>query len=399
MKVHEYQAKEILARFGAPIPRGQVAASVEEAVGAARTLGGEMWVVKAQIHAGGRGKGGGVKLCRGLEELRRVAGQIIGMNLVTPQTGPAGRRVKKVLIAEACEVRREFYLGVVLDRRIGLPVLMASSEGGVEIEEVAARSPEKILKEVLNPFTGLKGYQGRSLAKRIGFTGDLIQPAAALMVALCRAYLETDATLAEVNPLAVTGDGRVLALDAKFAFDDNALYRHPDVLACRDIDEEDPLEVRASKSDLSYIRLDGDIGCMVNGAGLAMATLDILKHEGGSPANFLDVGGGATQEKVTEAVKIILEDSRVRAVLVNIFGGIMKCDVIAQGIVAAARQVDLKVPLVARLEGTNVKEGKEILRSSRLNILPAEGLLDAARRAVAAAGGGAGGGGTRGPGR
>jgi succinyl-CoA synthetase beta subunit len=384
VKIHEYQAKEVLARFGAQVPGGRVAGTADEAVEAARALGGESWVVKAQIHAGGRGKGGGVKLARGLDELRRVAGQIIGMNLVTPQTGPSGQRVKKVLIAEACEIRREFYLGVVLDRRISLPVLMASAEGGVEIEEVAARSPEKILKEVLNPFTGLRPFQGRSLAKRLGFTGELIQPAASLMVALSKAYLETDASLAEINPLAVTGDGRVLALDAKFSFDDNALYRHPELLAYRDLDEEDPREVRASKFDLNYIRLDGDIGCMVNGAGLAMATLDILKHEGGSPANFLDVGGGATQEKVTEAVKIILEDSRVKAMLVNIFGGIMKCDIIAQGIVAAARQVDLKVPLVARLAGTNVKEGKEILHASGLGIIPAENLLDAARRAVAA---------------
>jgi succinyl-CoA synthetase beta subunit len=388
LKVHEYQAKEILARYGVPIPAGQVAATVEEAVQAARTVGGEKWVVKAQIHAGGRGKGGGVKLAKGLEELRRVAGQILGMNLITPQTGPAGQRVKKVLVAEATEIQREFYLGIVLDRRISMPVLMASAEGGVEIEEVARKSPEKILKETVNPEVGLRAYQGRSLARRLGLTGDLMAPASSLMTALSRAYLATDSSLAEINPLALTAGGKVLALDAKFAFDDNALFRHPDLAAYRDLDEEDPREVRAQKSDLSYIRLDGDIGCMVNGAGLAMATLDILKHQGGSPANFLDVGGGATAAKVTEAVKIILEDPNVKAVLVNIFGGIMQCDVIAKGIVAAVREVSLKVPMVVRLEGTNVKEGKEILAGSGLNIIAAENLLDAAQRAVAAARGG-----------
>jgi succinyl-CoA synthetase beta subunit len=385
VKVHEYQAKEILARFGVPIPAGRVAGTVEEAVQAAEGLGKGPWVIKAQIHAGGRGKGGGVKLCRDLQELRRAAGQIIGMNLITPQTGPAGQRVKKVLVAEASEIRHEFYLGMVLDRRISLPVLMASAEGGVEIEEVAARSPEKILKEIVNPVVGLRHFQGRSLAKRLGLAGEQLAPAASLMVGLTRAFLETDASLAEINPLAETGDGRLIALDAKFSFDDNALFRHPDLQAYRDLDEEDPLEVRAGKSDLSYIRLDGNIGCMVNGAGLAMATLDILKHQGGSPANFLDVGGGATTAKVTEAVKIILEDPNVKAILVNIFGGIMQCDVIAKGIVDAARQVSLRVPLVARLEGTNVEKGKEILKGSGLNIIAADNLLAAAQRAVQAA--------------
>src|SRR5262245_47067408 len=306
------------------------------------------------------------------------------MNLITPQTGPSGQRVKKVLVAEASEIRHEFYLGMVLDRKISMPVLMASAEGGVEIEEVAARSPEKILKEVVNPLVGLRHFQGRSIARRLGLTGDLLGPAASLMVGLTRAFLETDASLAEINPLAQTADGRVIALDAKFSFDDNALFRHPDLQAYRDLDEEDPLEVRAGKSDLSYIRLDGNIGCMVNGAGLAMATLDILKHQGGSPANFLDVGGGATTAKVTEAVKIILEDPNVKAILVNIFGGIMKCDVIAQGIVEAAREVSLKSPLVVRLEGTNVDKGKEILKTSGLNILAADNLLTAAQKAVQA---------------
>ncbi len=387
MKVHEYQAKEILARFGVAIPAGRVASTVEEAVQAAQSLGGDFWIVKAQIHAGGRGKGGGVKLCRGWDELKRAAGQILGMNLVTPQTGPAGQRVKKVLVTEACQVKKEYYLGIILDRRIGMPVLMASAEGGVEIEEVAARSPEKILKEIVNPICGLQPYQGRSLAKRLGLGGEQLAPAAKLIVGLSKAYLETDASLAEINPLALCEDGRVVALDAKFSFDENALYRHRDLVEYRDYDEEDPREVRASQSDLSYIRLDGDIGCLVNGAGLAMATLDILKHEGGSPANFLDVGGNADVKRVTEAVKIILEDERVKVVLINIFGGILRCDVIAEGLVTAIRQVNVKVPLVVRLEGTNVERGKEIIKASQLNIIAADSFLDAAQRAVAAAGG------------
>ena len=385
MKIHEYQSKEILQRFGVPVPAGKVAATVPGALQAARDLGGSTWVVKAQIHAGGRGKGGGVKVTRSPAELEAAAARIIGMRLVTPQTGPEGQSVRKVLITEACEIRREFYLGVVLDRRLSLPVFMASAEGGVEIEEVAARSPEKILKEVLNPLSGLRPHQGRSLAKRLGLAGDQILAAASLMTALSKAFLETDASLAEINPLAVCADGRVLALDAKLAFDDNALFRHPEIAALRDSSEEDPREARAARSDLSYIRLDGDIGCMVNGAGLAMATLDILKHEGGSPANFLDVGGGATAERVAEAVRIILDDARVKAILVNIFGGIMRCDVIARGIVDAVRQVDLKVPMVVRLEGTSVEEGRAILRESGVNVISADGLLDAARRAVAAA--------------
>lgn len=385
MKVHEYQAKEILARFGVAVPAGQVAATVEEAVSAAQALGGDSWVVKAQIHAGGRGKGGGVKVCRGMDELKQAAGQILGMNLVTPQTGPSGQKVKKVLITEACQIKKEYYLGVILDRRIGMPVMMASAEGGVEIEEVAARSPEKILKEIVNPVVGLRPYQGRSIARRLGLAGETLAPAAKLIVGLSRAYLETDSSLAEINPLALSGDGRVLALDAKFSFDENALFRHPHLREYRDYDEEDPSEVRASKSDLSYIRLDGDIGCLVNGAGLAMATLDLLKHEGGAPANFLDVGGNADVERVTEAVKIILDDGRVKVVMINIFGGILRCDVIAEGLVTAVRQVGVKVPLVVRLEGTNVEKGKEILRASKLNIIAADSFLDAARRAVVAA--------------
>jgi succinyl-CoA synthetase beta subunit len=382
LKIHEYQAKEILGRFKVPTLRGRVASTVDEAVDAGRQLGGSAWVVKAQIHAGGRGKGGGVKLARGLDALRETAGRIIGMKLVTPQTGPAGQKVRKVLIEEACDLRGEYYVGIVLDRKLGLPVLMASSEGGVEIEEVAARSPEKIHRRAFDPVLGLRGFEGRILARKLGFGGDLISKAAALLTGLSRAFLDTDASLAEINPMVETADGRVIALDAKFAFDDNALYRHPEITACRDIAEEDPREARARELDLSYIKLDGSIGCMVNGAGLAMATLDIIKHYGGSPANFLDVGGGATAEKVTEAFKIILDDADVRGILVNIFGGIMKCDVIAQGIVTAARQVSLGVPLVVRLEGTNVDLGKRILKDSGLSITTVDGLAAAAEEAV-----------------
>jgi succinyl-CoA synthetase beta subunit len=382
LKIHEYQAKEVLARFGVPVPAGRVAATPAEAVRIASDLGGDSWVVKAQIHAGGRGKGGGVKVAKSAADVEGIASRIIGMQLVTPQTGPAGRKVKKVLVAEACGIERELYAGVVLDRRAAAPVLMASAEGGVDIEEVAARSPEKILMEPFSPFEGLHPFQGRRLARKLGLGGKQIGPAASLFVNLARAFLDTDASLAEVNPLVVTTDGRLLALDAKLSFDDNALFRHPDLREYRDLDEEDPLEVRASRFDLSYIAMDGDIGCMVNGAGLAMATLDIIQHWGGKPANFLDVGGGATREKVTEAFKIILEDPSVKAILVNIFGGIMKCDVIAEGIIAAARTTALAVPLVVRLEGTNVEKGKELLGASGLGITLASDLADAARKAV-----------------
>jgi succinyl-CoA synthetase beta subunit len=393
LKIHEYQAKEVLSRFGIPVPRGRVASTTPEAVEAAKELGGDSWVVKAQIHAGGRGKGGGVKVAKGLEDLRAVSSRILGMQLVTPQTGPEGRKVKKVLVAEACKIEKEFYAGIVLDRKLSLPVLMASAEGGVEIEEVAARSPEKILRESFSPVEGLHAYQGRMLAARLGLLGPFLAPAASLLVKLSRAFLETDASLAEINPLVLVSagegkDSRVLALDAKFSFDDNALFRHPELKEYRDLDEEDPQEVRASQFDLSYIKMDGSIGCMVNGAGLAMATLDIIQHHGGKPANFLDVGGGATREKVTEAFRIILDDANVKAILVNIFGGIMKCDVIAEGIIAAVKTTSLKVPLVVRLEGTNVEKGKELITGSGLNILLAEGLADAARKVVRAAGGG-----------
>ncbi|MBN1442710.1 MAG: ADP-forming succinate--CoA ligase subunit beta [Planctomycetes bacterium] len=382
MRVHEYQAKELLERYGIDVPRGGIAATAAEAVSVAKGLGGAAWVVKAQIHAGGRGKGGGVRIARALSELEEISSRMLGMNLVTPQTGPEGRRVRKILVTEVCEIARELYASVVLDRGQQRPVLMVSAEGGVEIEDLAASAPEKIFKEAANPFTGLEPFQARRLARRLGLGGPLIASCSSLLVKLVRAFIETDASLVEVNPLALTKDGRLMALDAKLAFDDNALYRHGDFLPWRDLDEEDPLEVRASKFDLSYVKLSGDIGCMVNGAGLAMATLDIIQHCGGEPANFLDVGGGASAEKVTEAFKIIIEDPGVRAILVNIFGGIMRCDVIAEGILAAAREVDLRVPVVVRLEGTNVEEGRAILSGCGLSLRAAAGLADAARKAV-----------------
>jgi succinyl-CoA synthetase beta subunit len=385
LKTHEYQAKEVLARFGIPVPRGRMVQTVEDAVKAAGELGGHLWVVKAQVHAGGRGKAGGVKLCRSIDEVRAAAGRIIGMLLVSPQTGPAGRKVRRVLISEAADIAQEFYAGIVLDRNLGLPVLMLSAEGGVEIEEVAAARPEKILKEPFSARSGLHPYQGRALARRLGLSGAAVSGMAALLVSLAKAFLETDASLVEVNPLVLTRDGKVLALDAKCSFDDNALWRHPEIKEYRDLDEEEPQEVWASRYDLSYIKLDGDIGCMVNGAGLAMATLDLIGHWGGRAANFLDVGGGASTEKVTEAFKIILGDAGVKAILVNIFGGIMRCDVIAEGIVAAARVVSLHVPLVVRLEGTNVEKGNAILAGSGLRLVQAHGLSEAARKVVALA--------------
>ncbi len=384
MKIHEYQAKELLERFNVPILKGAPALSVDEAVEKAREIGGDRWVVKAQIHAGGRGKGGGVKVVDGEDGVREAASQILGMNLVTPQTGPEGKEVRRLLIEEACSIENEYYVGIVIDRSCGLPVLMASAEGGVEIEEVAAESPEKIFKESFDPDRGLHGYQGRILAKKLGFEGKMIARVASFMVKLARSFVDTDASLAEINPMVSTTDGQILALDAKFNFDSNALYRQKQIVEYRDIHEEDQAELRASEFDLSYISLDGNIGCMVNGAGLAMATLDIIKHFGASPANFLDVGGGATAEKVTEAFKIILDSPKVEAILVNIFGGIMKCDVIAEGIVEGAKQVELKVPLVVRLEGTNVEQGKQILKDSGLPIIAAESLSHAAEQAVAA---------------
>ncbi len=384
MKIHEYQAKEILRRFGVAVPRGYLAVTPLEAEGAARQLGGGLCVVKAQIHAGGRGKGGGVKLARSLDEARQHAENMLGMMLRTPQTGPEGQEVRKVYVEEGCRIAREMYLGMTLDRETGRVTVMASAEGGVEIEEVARRAPEKILRAAVDPLTGLLPFQARKLAFALGLTGDTVNAFVRFAIGLHNAYAATDASLAEVNPLVVTATGEVIALDAKMNFDDNALYRHPDVAAMRDPDEEDPKENQAKEHDLSYIALDGDIGCMVNGAGLAMATMDIIQLAGGRPANFLDVGGGADEAKVTAAFKILLSDARVRAVLVNIFGGIMKCDVIANGIVAAARQVGLSIPLVVRLEGTNVELGKDILAHSELEITAADDLGDAARKAVAA---------------
>ena len=384
MKIHEYQAKELLARFGVKIPRGIVATTVDQAVIAAQSIGGTKWVVKAQIHAGGRGKGGGVKLASSLDGVRDVTWGILGMQLVTKQTGPEGQLVRKVLVTEATDIAKEYYVGIVLDRKLGVPVLMASAEGGVEIEEVAATSPEKVFKEPLDPRWGIEPYQGRVLAKRLGFKGKQIVACGDLLERLADAYLETDASLTEINPLVLTGSGDVVALDAKFSFDDNALYRHADLAEYRDFDEEDPLEVRASHFQLNYIKLDGAIGCMVNGAGLAMATLDIIDHFGGKPANFLDVGGGATKERVAAAFKIITADPKVKGILVNIFGGIMRNDVIAEGVIAAVKDVGLKVPLVVRLEGTNVELGKKIIADSGLNVLSADDLDDAAQKVVAA---------------
>jgi succinyl-CoA synthetase beta subunit len=384
VRIHEYQAKELLRRFGVAVPRGYLVVSPFEAEGAARQLGGGICAVKAQIHAGGRGKAGGVKLARSPEEARSHAEAMLGMTLKTPQTGPKGQVVRKVYVEEGCRISRELYLGMTLDREIGRVVVMASIEGGVAIEEVARTQPEKILRESVDPLTGLLPYQARRLAFGMGLQGDTVNAFVRFASALYAAYVATDASLAEINPLVITVQGEVLALDAKINFDDNALYRHADVAALRDLDEEDARETRARDFDLSYIALEGEIGCMVNGAGLAMATMDAIKLAGGRPANFLDVGGGADEEKVTAAFKILLADPQVKAVLVNIFGGIMKCDVIASGIVSAARQVGLTIPLVVRLEGTNVELGREILAQSDLTIIPAEDLGDAALRAVAA---------------
>ena len=382
MKIHEYQAKEILGRHGVAVPRGVLAATADEAEAAARQLTGTV-VVKAQIHAGGRGKGGGVKLARSPEEARAHAQSMLGMMLRTPQTGPGGQRVRKVYVEEGCRIARELYLGLTLDREAGRMALMASSEGGVDIEEVAAKHPEKILREWIDPLLGLAGFQARRVAFGLGLAGDAVPAFVRFATGLYQACLATDASLVEVNPLVLTAEGGVLALDAKMNFDDNALFRHKDVAALRDPDEEDPKEAQAKEFDLSYIALQGNIGCMVNGAGLAMATMDVIQLSGGQPANFLDVGGGADEKKVTAAFKILLADPEVKAVLVNIFGGIMKCDVIANGIVAAARQVELRIPLVVRLEGTNVELGKRILAESTLRITSADDLGDAARKAVA----------------
>jgi len=382
MNIHEYQGKEILKRYGVKVPEGRVAFTVDEAVAAAEQLGLPA-VVKAQIHAGGRGKAGGVKVAKTMEEVRRYASDILGKVLVTHQTGPEGKVVKRLLIEQGCDIKKEYYLGVVVDRSTGRVVMMGSEEGGTEIEEVAAKSPEKIIKEVIDPAVGLMPFQARKLAYGIRIPNELVNKAVDFMIGLYNAFVDNDCSIAEINPLVVTGDGEVMALDAKLNFDSNALFRHKDILELRDLDEEDEKEIQASKFDLSYIALDGNIGCMVNGAGLAMATMDIIKYYGGQPANFLDVGGGASTEKVTEAFKIILSDPNVKGIFVNIFGGIMRCDVIANGVVSAANQVGLNCPLVVRLEGTNVDLGKQILKESGLDIVTADSMADGAQKIVA----------------
>ncbi|MED3573431.1 ADP-forming succinate--CoA ligase subunit beta [Cytobacillus praedii] len=386
MNIHEYQGKEILRKYGVAVPNGKVAFTVEEAVEAAKELGTQVCVVKAQIHAGGRGKAGGVKVAKNLDEVRTYANEILGKTLVTHQTGPEGKEVKRLLIEEGCDIKKEYYIGLVLDRATSRVVLMASEEGGTEIEEVAEKTPEKIFKEEIDPVVGLSAYQARRIAFNINIPKELVGQAVKFMMSLYTAYIEKDCSIAEINPLVVTGDGKVMALDAKLNFDSNALYRQKEVLEYRDLEEEDAKEIEASKYDLSYISLEGNIGCMVNGAGLAMSTMDIIKHYGGDPANFLDVGGGATAEKVTEAFKIILSDPNVKGIFVNIFGGIMKCDVIATGVVEAAKQVGLKVPLVVRLEGTNVDLGKKILAESDIEIVAAESMADGAQKIVSLVG-------------
>ncbi|HEV8260695.1 MAG TPA: ADP-forming succinate--CoA ligase subunit beta [Burkholderiales bacterium] len=385
MKIHEYQAKEILRKYGVPTPRGTPCFSAEEAVSAAKKLGGKVWVVKAQIHAGGRGKGGGVKVAKSIDEVRDWAGKILGMQLITHQTGPQGQKVRRLLIEEGADISRELYIGMVVDRGTQTVCVMASSEGGMDIEEVAAHTPEMIHKVFVDPERGLLDAEADDLARRIGIPAASLAKARAVLKNLYRTFWDTDASLAEINPMILTGGGDVIALDAKMNFDDNALYRHEDIVAMRDLDEEDPAEVEASRHGLSYISLDGNIGCLVNGAGLAMATMDTIKLFGGEPANFLDVGGGATTEKVTEAFKLMLRNPNLRAILVNIFGGIMKCDVIAAGVVDAARQVKLGVPLVVRMKGTNEDLGRKILADSGLPIISADNMAEAAQKVVAAA--------------
>ena len=389
MKIHEYQAKGILAKYGVAVPRGEMATTKDEAFEAAKRLlaaGAKGIVVKAQIHAGGRGKGGGVKLAKTADEAAELAGKILGMQLITHQTGPQGQKVQRLLIEETLPIERELYLGIVLDRAASKLVFMASASGGMEIEEVAAKDPKAILKETIDPAVGFQAFQARKLAFGLGFKPEQVNPAVQLMTALYRASAETDASLCEINPFITTTDGRVFALDAKMNFDDNALYRHKDIKELRDLNEEEPLEIEASKFGLNYIKLDGNVACMVNGAGLAMATMDIIKLAGGSPANFLDVGGGASAQQVESAFRILLSDPSVRAVLINIFGGIMRCDVVASGVVQAAKNIGVKVPIVVRLEGTNVEQGQEILRTSGLNFIVADGMKDAAEKVVAATG-------------
>jgi succinyl-CoA synthetase beta subunit len=381
MKIHEYQAKAILAKYDVPVPKGEVAYTVEEAEAAAKKLGGSV-VVKAQIHAGGRGKGGGVKVAKDSTEAAEIAKKILGMTLITHQTGPEGRVVHRLLIEQTLPIDRELYLGIVLDRALGVPVFMASSEGGMDIEEVAAKTPEKILKESLKPGFGLQPFQARKLAFGLGIPATSVNAAAGAMTALAKAYDAIDCSLAEINPFILTKDGKVFALDAKITLDDNALYRHKDLLELRDLNEEDPLEVEASRFGLNYIKLEGNIACMVNGAGLAMATMDIIKYAGGQPANFLDVGGGANAEQIKNAFRILLSDSSVKAVLINIFGGILRCDTLANGVIAAARELEIKIPVVVRMEGTNVELGQQILKDSGLNFTVADGMKDAAEKVV-----------------
>ena len=387
MKIHEYQAKEIFRRFGVPTPRGEMVTTPDQARAVAERLGTKIVVVKGQIHAGGRGKAGGVKLAKSPAEAADLAKSILGMKLVTPQTGPAGRIVQRLLIEEGLDIKRELYLSILVDRAVAAPVIMASTAGGMEIEEVAHKNPELILRETILPATGLQPYHVRKLAFGLGLSGDAAAAAGPFLQALYRAFLETDASLAEINPLIVTGDGKLVALDAKMAFDDNALYRHKDLAELRDLNEEDPLEVEASTYKLNYIKLHGNVGCMVNGAGLAMSTMDIIKLSGGSPANFLDVGGGASAEQVKNAFKILVKDPSVKGVFINIFGGILRCDVLASGVVAAAKELGLKLPVVVRMEGTNVEKGQEILRDSGLGLTIASDMKDGAQKVVALAGG------------
>lgn len=384
MNIHEYQAKEVLRKFGVATLKGKLAHSPDEARAAAKEIGGSVWVVKAQIHAGGRGKGGGVKLAKSIDEVADLTAKMIGMNLVTHQTGPEGKKVEKVFIEAGCNIAKEYYVACLIDRATGRPAMMASAEGGMDIEEVAEHKPEAIIKVDIDPTIGLAPFQARKLAFAIGMTPEVVNKSVKFFQGLYNAFVATDCSIAEINPLVVTKEGDVLALDAKMNFDSNALFRHPDIMELRDLNEEEPSEIEASKYDLAFIKLDGNIGCLVNGAGLAMATLDIIKLHGSSPANFLDVGGGANKEKVTAAFKIILKDPNVKGILVNIFGGIMKCDIIAEGVIAASKEVGLKVPLVVRLEGTNVELGKKMLKESGLNIIPADDLTDAAKKIVAA---------------
>ncbi len=386
MNIHEYQAKEIFRQYGVPVPRGGVAFTGPEARRVAEELGGNLWVVKAQIHAGGRGKAGGVKLARSLDEVEKIAEEMLGMILVTHQTGPEGKKVEKVYVEEGADIQKEYYLGMVLDRSSEMPVMMASTEGGMEIEEVAAKHPEKIIKVAIDPTIGFQGFHGRKLAFGLGLAKEEIRPFIKFAEALYNVYMDKDANLIEINPLIKTGSGEFLALDAKMGFDDNALFKHPDIAEMRDLSEEDPVEVEAAKYGLSYVNLDGNVGCMVNGAGLAMATMDIIKHEGGEPANFLDVGGGANPETVAKGFELILQDENVKSIFVNIFGGIVRCDRIANGILQATKQVEVNVPVIVRLDGTNAEEAAEILKNANIkNIIPATDLADGARKAVAAA--------------